>query len=229
MAQWRCPLRVLAEEFGLLVDDSDGGSASDVDMESSPLAARAASGPRGMECGPGGPGVDPVVLFPAVPDLPEVVERPVREGTVPDSVDSGDSVFDEGLTDLGRYEPHDPASGGGGRDGRCECSCEAKLGHLNGKVRKLHVLVCLLLANAGLAGWEETRRVDNLRTKIGLEREVAERDHARKVATGGAESEEKKKFVKREEQVRRAEEVRKSQMEAARLRREQLAAAQASL
>ena len=36
------PLRSVAEEFGVLVDDANDGFESDVDMESSPLEARAA-------------------------------------------------------------------------------------------------------------------------------------------------------------------------------------------
>ena len=144
-----------------------------------------------MELLPNSPRVDRI----ASPRRPQ---RTVQEGTVPDNVDGGDSVFDDDLSDLGGYEANDPACGGGNRDGGCECFCEAELGHLNRKVRKLKDLVRLLFANAGLAGWEETRRVDNLRRKMGLEREVDERDHLRKVAAERAAGEEKKKLEKRE-------------------------------
>ena len=118
-----------------------------------------------------------MVLFPAVPALPMERGRPVREGTVPDSVDGDDSESDDGLGDTGILGTNDPACGGGSRDGRCECSCEAELGHLNRKVGKLKDLVRLHVAGAGLARWEETRRVENLRRKMELERGVAERDH----------------------------------------------------
>ena len=93
----------------------------------------------------------------------------------------GDSDFDEGLSNLGGYEADDPACGGGGRAGGCIYSFETELGHLNGKVQKLEDLIRLLIADSGLAGWEETQRVENLRRKITLEREVAERDHVRRV------------------------------------------------
>ena len=192
------PLRVVAEEFGLLEDDSDYDPVSDVDMSSSPLAARVARRlwpVGGMKGGAGscaaGPGVGLVVLFPTVPGLPGAGERPLREGTILDSVDGGDSEFGDGVSDVGGFETNDPACGKGSRAGGCEYSCGAELGHLNGKVRKLEDLVRLLIADAGLAGWEETRRVGNLKRKMKVEREVAERDHARKLAAERAAGEER--------------------------------------
>ena len=175
------------------------------------------------------PAVESMVLFPAVPALPTERGRPVREGTVPDSVDGDYSEDDDGLGDTGTLRMNDPACGGGSRDGRCVCSCEAELGHLNGKVRKLEDLVRLLVASAGLAGWEETQRVENLRRKMELERGVVERHHGKKVAAERAAGEEKKRIAKREEQARKAEKVRESQEEAVRLRDEQKAAAEAAL
>ena len=65
------PLRVVAEEFGLLVDGSDDDSGSDVDMESYPLAARAAGRMGRTGNGPDGTRVGLVVLFPAVPAPPK--------------------------------------------------------------------------------------------------------------------------------------------------------------
>ena len=62
-----------------------------------------------------------------------------------------------------------------------------------------------------LAGWEETRRVENLRRKRRVEREEAERDHTRRVAAERAAGEERKRLAKREGQAKRAEEVRNSQ------------------
>ena len=59
-------------------------------------------------------------------------------------------------------------------------------------------MVCLLVASAGLAEWEETRRVENLRRKMKLEREVAERDHASRVAAERAAGEERRKLTKRD-------------------------------
>ena len=126
-------------------------------------------------------------------------------------------------------ETNDPLCGGGGRAGRCECSCEAELWYLNGKVWKLEDLVCLLVADPGLVGWEETRRVKNLKRKIGLGREVVERDHVRRVAAERAAGEERKRLAKWDEQVKKAEEVQKSQVEPARLHGEQVAAAKAAL
>ena len=90
-------------------------------------------------------------------------------------------------------------------------------------------MICLLVASAGLAGWEETWRVENLRRKMSLEREVAERNHGRKVAAERAAGEERKRLAKRDAQERRAEEVRRSQEEEARIHNEQKAAAEAAL
>ena len=126
--------------------------------------------------------------------------RRAREGTIPDSVDGGDSEIDEDLE-----FNKDPACGGGSRAGRCECSCGAELGHLNWKVWRLEDLVRLLIADAVLAGWEETQRVGNLRRRMKEEREVAERAHEKKVAAERAAGEERKRITKREEQARKAE------------------------
>ena len=85
------PMSEVARELGLRGFDDDD-SVSDVDMESSPLVARAA---RRLGT-PGGdsvrPEVGPVVLFPAVPVLPAAGGRPLQEGTVPDSVDGGTRI-----------------------------------------------------------------------------------------------------------------------------------------
>ena len=86
-------------------------------------------------------------------------------------------------------------------------------------------MVRLFIASAGLAGWEETQRVENLGRKMKLEREAAERDHVRKVAAERAAGEERKRLTKRDEQAKRAEEVRESQEMSARLLSEQRAAA----
>ena len=170
-----------------------------------------------------------MVLFPAV--LALLTERgcPVREGTVPDSVEGDDSEDDDGFSDTGILGTNDPACDGGSRDGGCVCSCKAELGHLNVRVRKLENMVCLLVTNAGLAEWEETWRVENLRRRMELERGVAERDHGKKVVAERAAGEEKKRIARRDEQARKADEVRKSQKEAARLRNEQVAATMAAL
>ena len=124
---------------------------------------------------------------------------------------------------------NDPACGGGSRAGGCKCSCEEELEHLSGKVWKLEDLVCLLVVSAGLAGWEGTHRVENLRRKIELEQEVAERDHVRRVVAEKAAGEERKSLWKRDKQAKRAEEVWKSQVEANRLHGEQVAVAKAAL
>ena len=68
-----------------------------------------------------------------------------------------------------------------------------------------------------------------MKRKITLERGTAERDHARRVAVESAAWEERKRLAKRDGQVKRAEEIRKSQVEATRLRGEQVAAAKATL
>ena len=107
-----------------------------------------------------------LLLFPALPVLPSLGGRPVREGTVPDSVDGGVSDFGGDPEDGDDFGIDDPAYGGGSRAGGCGCSCGAELGHLNEKFRRLEDMICLLLAGAGLARWEETRRVENLRRKI---------------------------------------------------------------
>ena len=174
--------------------------------------------------------VEPVVLFPAVPAVRPVGRGLARAGTVPDSVDGGESDLGKDLgDDVGGAFDDNPACGGGSRAGGCVCSCEAELGHLNGKVRKLEEMVRLLVANAGLAEWEETRRVENLRRKKLLEREVAERDHTKRVAAERAAGEERKKIARHDELARKAEEIRKSQEESARLLSEQKAAADAEL
>ena len=134
--------------------------------------------------------VEPLVLFPGVPVRTAATGHRFRGGTVPDSVDGGESDVDGDDDGVANGEAGlDPACGGGSRAGGCECSCEAELGHLNGKVWKLEDLVRLLVASAGLAGWEETRRVENLRRKREVEREVAGRDHARRVAAEKAAGE----------------------------------------
>ena len=168
------------------------------------------------------------MLFLAVPVATAAASRRSREGTVPDSVDGSNSEFGE---DVGGIDPgfENPAGGGGGRAGGCECSCEVELGHLNGKVRKLEDLVRLLVASAGLASWEETRWVENLRSKRELERRVAEQDHAKRVAAKRAAGEERKRIARCGELAKKAEEIRKSQEEATRVQREQLAATQATL
>ena len=220
----------VADDLGLPWDDGGSGSDSDVDMGSSPLAARA--GRRSLVSGKGlsRPLVEPVVLFPAVPVLPSARRNIPRAGTVPDSVDGEESDLGEDLGDAnGAGFDEDPACGGGGRAGGCVCSCKAELGHLNGKVRKLEDMVRLLIANAGLAGWEETRRVENLRRRMRLEREVAEKNHSKKVEAEKAAGEERRRLAKQDEFARKAEEVLKSQEQCTRLRSEQMAAAGAEL
>ena len=228
-------LRSVAEEFSMLVNDDGDESGADIDMVSSSLEDRTArrlwplGGMMGKPgCISAGTGVGSVVLVPAVPELPVIVGRSVREGTVPDSVDGGDL---EPSNDVDGIDPDfdDPACGGGGRDGRYECSCEAELGHLSGKVRRLEDLVRLLVADAGLARWGETRRMENLRRKMKMEREVVEWDHMRKVAAERAAGEERKRIATCGEQARKAEEVRKSQEEVARLWNEQIAATRAAV
>ena len=217
-------IRDVAGGLGLPWDDTADDSESDVDMGTSPLAARA--GRRLVQSGGGraGPLVEPVVLFPAVPVLPSAVRSLPRAGTVPDSVDGGESDLDDG-----DESDEDPACGGGSRAGGCACSCATELGHLSGKIRKLEDMVGLLVASAGLAGWEETRRMENLKRKKRLEREVAERNHVRRVAAEKAVGEEKKRLARRDGQARRAEELQKSQEESARLLQEQRVAADAAL
>ena len=62
------PLRGIAQELGTLwSDDDDDGSGSEMDVGSSPLAARAGRRMVGSGRGRAGPLVEPVVLFPAVP------------------------------------------------------------------------------------------------------------------------------------------------------------------
>ena len=139
-----------------------------------------------------------MAVVPAVLMVPVGERRPVREGTVRDSVDGGDSDADIDPDDLGNFEDLDPACVGGSRAGGCGCSCGDELGHQNDKVRKLEELVRLLVAGAGLAGWEETRRVANLRSKIRVEREKVERHHLRKMAAEKVAGEERKKLAKRE-------------------------------
>ena len=102
-----------------------------------------------------------------------------------------------------------------------------ELGHLNGKVPKLEHLVRLLVASAGLAGWEEIRQVDKLRRKMELERGVAERDYRKRVAAKRAAGEERKRLAKQDELVKKAKEVRRYQEESARLRSEQHAVGEA--
>ena len=71
--------------------------------------------------------------------------------------------------------------------------------------------------------------MENLSRKMELERGVAERDHTGRVAAERAAGEEKRRLAKRDEQAKRAKEVRKSQKETARIRCEQIAAAKAAL
>ena len=131
-------LRVVAEELGVLVDGDRSDSDSDVNMESSPLRAAAVrrlgrSGMRSFRTGESAS----VVLFPAVPLLGVAEGCPVHEETVPDSADGGELVLDDDLIGIFDSELDDPACGGGSRAGRCECSYEAELVHLNRKVRRL--------------------------------------------------------------------------------------------
>ena len=154
---------------------------------------------------------------------------PIHGGTVPDSVDSDDLDFEAGPVDSAIPDGVDPACSGGSRDGGCKYSCERELGHLNGKVYRLEDLVRLLVADTGLAGWEETRRVENLKRKKQLEREGAERDHAKRVAAERAMGEEKKKLAQRGVREVQAEEVRKSQEVAATLLLQQRTATRTTL
>ena len=125
-------IRDVAGGLGLPCSDDGDDSDSDVDMGSSPLVDRKGGGLRGLGSGRVGPLVEPVVLFPAVPVVAAAVGRHVREGTVPDSVDGGDSDFNKDREDAGGKDfDEDPACGGGSRAGGCVCSCEAELGHLN--------------------------------------------------------------------------------------------------
>ena len=93
------PLGRVAEELGTLWSDDDADSGSDVDMGSSPLAARAGRRLRVEGRGRDGPLVEPVVLFPAVPVLPSTMRGLPRAGSVPDSVDGGESDLGEDLED----------------------------------------------------------------------------------------------------------------------------------
>ena len=101
--------------------------------------------------------------------------------------------------------------------------------HLSGRLWKIEDFIRLLVADTGLASWEETQRVENMRRKMKLERERAERDHARSVAAEKAVGEERRRLARRIEQASKAEEVQKAQVEAARLRNEQIAVAGAAL
>ena len=105
----------------------------------------------------------------------------------------------------------------------------AELGHLNREVGKLEDMVHLLVAGARLARWQESQRVKNLRRKMGLERELEERDYVKKVVVEKAAGKKKKRLARRDLQAKKAEEVQKSQAEAARLCEEQHAAAKAAL
>ena len=200
------PLRVVAGELGLTMGGSNVGSDVDlnVDMESSPLAVRARRRLRGLGGRPAVLRVSSVVLFPVGPVLPALPSRPVCKGTVLNSVGGTDSLFNEDPMRDDDLKIHDPACGGGGRGGECECSCKGELGHLIGKVRRLEDIVRLLVASAGLARWEETRRVENLRKNMGSEREEAERVHARKVVAERAAIEERRRLARRDEQARKA-------------------------
>ena len=92
--------------------------------------------------GVAGPLVEPLVLFPAVLVLPSAMGNLSRGVTVSESVDRGESESGDCLVGATDFDVRkDPACGGGSRAGRCECSCEAELGHLNGKVRKLEDIV----------------------------------------------------------------------------------------
>ena len=144
-------------------------------------------------------------------------------------MDGGDSDVDIDPDDLGDLGYLDPACRGGSRADRCRCSCGEELGHLNGKMRRLEELVRLLVADAGLASWEESRRVGNLKCRLKSEREVADREHVRRVEAERAAGEEKKRVAKRVELARLAEEARKSQVEADRIQGAQRAAANDAL
>ena len=125
------------------------GSESDVDMGSSPFG-EASKRWWGVGCGGCEAGVGkPVVFFPAVPVLPVVGGHPHREGTVLDSVDGGDSELDDGLGAGNSLLVN--ACGRGSRAGGFVCSCEAELGYLSRKLRRLEDMVRLLVASAGLA------------------------------------------------------------------------------
>ena len=91
------PPRVVAEVLGLTVNDSDVGYDVDldIDMESSLLAARAGRQLRGSRGRTAALGVSSVVLFPVGPVLHALPSRPVREGTMPDSVRDADFLFGE--------------------------------------------------------------------------------------------------------------------------------------
>ena len=71
-------------------------------------------------------------------------------------------------------------------------------GHLNGKVRKVGDLLCLLIADSDLAEWEETQRVENMKREMRVEREAVEKDHVRRVTAESVSGEEKKRLAKRE-------------------------------
>ena len=131
------PLREVARDLGLSLGNDDNEYDSDVEMKSSPLALRIARRLGRLGGRSAKPAVESVVLFPGVRALPVERGRPVREGTVPDSVDGDDSEDDGGLGDTGVLKMNDSACGGGSGDGRCVCSYETELWHLNGKVKKL--------------------------------------------------------------------------------------------
>ena len=149
------PLWVVAEELSILLDGSDDNYDNDldldVDMGSSPLAAREERRLGGSRGGAPRIGESSVVLFPAVPVLPAAGGHPVCEGTIPDSVDD-DSEFGDDPRDAGGPRDDDPACGGGSRAGGYGCSCEAELGHLNGKFRQLEDMVPSYWQGLGLLG-----------------------------------------------------------------------------
>ena len=212
-------IRDVADGLGLLSEVNDKVSDSDVDIESSPLRARVGRRLGVLGKGSARPRVDTsVVLVPAVPVLPATGGGHFHEGTVSDSVDGGELVFGDGLCADNNGDLDDPAGGGGSRAGGCECSCKEEFGYLNGKVQRLEDMVRLLIASAGLTRWKETQRVEKLKRKMLVERGEAERVHAKRVGAERAAGEERKKLAKRDEQVRKVEEVRRSQTQAPRVR-----------
>ena len=117
------PLRVLAEELGLLMDEDSDDSDWNFDIESSPLAARARRRIGGSKIKPAGRGVGFVVLFPVVPVSPTVGGRTGHKATVPDSMEEDDSESDDGLGSDPAGGIDELACGGGGRAGWCGSSC----------------------------------------------------------------------------------------------------------
>ena len=107
----------VAQELGTCMSDDDGDSDSDSDsdvhMWSSPLVVRVARRVRGAGLGSAGPGVGLVGLFPVAPALPAMGRRSVCGGTIADSVEGGDSEFEDGLWE-DDFDLNDPACGGGG-------------------------------------------------------------------------------------------------------------------